>query len=419
MPIVDPKAKSKSKAVAGPKGKGDSILGIVLPTDPDSSHPDPNHGPGSALWTQLLSVRADDAFSVSSSIGVLSASLIHGLDELAEDYIIKKIGLEEGDSLGKTPTMYALLLKQHAIARALIEQAVNVNAFDNDGNPLIKYAFLSTEEPPRKFKSQIQEHSVDWKPTFLNPLQNKEVSLSLIRLLIEKDIDLRVSDSHGNGPLHYAVGLVKTSFSFGGNSFLVHDHVYEHNFPSLKPLLKLLCAGGADSNAGNMQGQVPLHILAALSDTEAIEYLLSLDSTLCNPMDSHGCLPLHYALGAARPQILGTFKLLLHKGSYRPVHEIMFCNPNVTGMSKAEKEAAEMDRFIERSFAEALSPTEVCSKRLRPAELLSRTTSEGQNLVELTLSGYSLEELPFYPYANDDISLRQRVCELLYKFLAL
>jgi ankyrin repeat protein len=92
-----------------------------------------------------------------------------------------------------------------------------------------------------------------------------------------------VTDQSGDLPLHWAC-------MSGANTHNIHA---------------LLLAFPEGARLANQSGKLPLHLSCQYLDLEAIRLLLSLHSEACSVADSHGWLPLHYALNTS-PTITST-----------------------------------------------------------------------------------------------------------------
>ena len=406
---VDTKAKGKTKAA---KVKVDPQIGFSLPIEPDGSNVDPNHGPGSKFWKRLLEVVSDDDYSSSKCVTLLLASMMNRVELVTHDIIAKGVSTNTRDDFGFTPLMYALLFRREDLLHSLLNTGADVDSFSLTGEPMIKFVFIVAEllelENPIVFNSRKS-----WRLHYCDAQQNLEYILRVISSLIERNIDLKVSDKGGNGPLHYALGMVKTEIEISGMVCLLDDFVYPEESKSLKILLSTLCNGGADPNACNKDGICPLHIVASLADVDAMEYLFSQRITP-NPMDCNRYHPLHYLCGAARNKALAGFQILLTNGSFRPIDPMSY-KERYLSIPKHERDILDLDDHIQKSFAQAICPSILFKERLKPIELAGLTTNRKVNLLHLSLCGHLLYNEPFSSHAKSNKRIRLRLVDLFHK----
>lgn len=409
---LDPKAKKKVHA----KGKPDPFLGYMLPFEPDSSHPDPNHGPDSTLWNSLLCVSSYDRFfAACSPQTLLSTCIVHDLDMIASIIISKKDSVNIKDTKGISSLMYALLFKKSTIVDLLLENGADFNARDSAGNPTFKYIFLSLQDTPKVVRSNAGDIQLIWQPKYYSAESESDSNalFELVSTFISKGVDLEVSDENGNFPLHYACGAVNQCIEVSESLYFIRDFVHNCDEKSLVQLLKqLIDVGGADVIAANKQGIVPLHILSALADVPSIEYLIRLGATP-NPIDSNGYTPLHYLCGSARRNATKCLDLLLTHGANNPVEKVSF-DGSVNELSKSEKEKLKLNKFVDDCFANSMCPASITKARLTLQELCSLETDSGLTPLHLMLAGARILNEPFTLFAQENRVIRLRLVDTFH-----
>lgn len=409
---VDPKSKGKAKAA---KTKVDPVLGFSLPFEPEGAIPDPNHGPGSKLWRKLLEVISDDDYSVSKDVTLLVASMLNRVDEIASLLLEKRVSINAHDGAGLTPLMYALLFRNEEQLQALLVNGADADSLSANGDPVIKFVFIHAEVYAWHAPNFLNEtRTINWRISYYDALRTSEYIDRVLQTLVDRGVDLLVSDSDGNGPLHYALGLINSKLSLSGEFYGLSGFVYPEESETLRPLLSALCKAGADPNASNGDGVCPLHVAAAISDTDAIELLLSLNANP-NPLDCNEYHPLHYLCGAGRNKSLAGFYVLLTKGSFRPLERMSDRVTRDRAMPKHDRDTLELRNYIRDSFAEAVCPGILTKRRLTPIELAGLRTRRNLNLIHLSLSGHLLSNEPFAKYAEKNKRIRLRLVDCIHK----
>ncbi len=405
-------SKGKAKAV---KTKVDPMLGYSLPLEPEGVAIDPNHGPGSHFWRKLLEVVSDDDYSMSTNVTLLVASMLNRVDDVASFLIEKRVSINTHDGAGITPLMYALLFRNDDQFQALLTHGADADSVSANGDPVIKFVFTVAElldwDSPVDLNGP---RSINWNISYVDALHNSDYVHRVVRTLVDRNVDLCVSDSDGNGPLHYALGFINSKLSLGGKLYALSGYVYPEESDTLCPLLAVLCRAGADPNACNTDGVRPLHIAASITDVEGMEFLLSVDANP-NPLDCHLYHPLHYLCGAGRNKSMTAFHILLTKGSFRPLEGMDQRVNRAKSILKSERNTLELQHYIRDSFSEAICPQILTKKRLTPIDLAGLRTRENLNLIHLSLSGHFLSYEPFAKYAEKNKRIRLRLVDGIHK----
>ena len=139
-----------------------------------------------------------------------------------------------------------------------------------------------------------------WQWTLLHDAMTEQVSVDLVRALIDAGAEVNVRDNEGNTPLHFSVKRI--------NREKVPTRDYEG-------IIRLLLEKKADVHIVNVGGATPLHTAAAFrADPSAVEMLIQAgaDVNLKTSASYGGWTPLH---GAAARNSGGIIAVLLKHGA--------------------------------------------------------------------------------------------------------
>ncbi len=249
---------------------------------------DPNRSGRNTIYTPLIEAEQNDHTDIAALLldkgadpnvaDLLGVSpLAHVLEDGHKDFALLLVGhglkLDARDKSGFTPL--------HVVARSPNADAVLVQALLDKGADVNARA-LSATDPYNRFYWPLGR--LDQRG--LTPLHLAAASGSpdVVRLLIAKGASLKARTDDGNTPLHEAAH-------------------------TLSPSVAVLLAVGADPNAKNRAGDLPIH-LALKSGTEAgPEATLALiaASDLSAPNQS-GLTPLGLAIVGHRPEALSALR---------------------------------------------------------------------------------------------------------------
>ena len=401
------KAEKSAPAAKGKGKEAQEAPAVVYPSIPDSSHPDPNHGPNRSFWASLLSQCGDDNYSYLSNAPPVSVCLLGLLHESAGTLVSAGVDANTVDSLGVSPLMYSLLFGLRDITVALLQSGANTDAIDQAGNPAVKYALLSlcdTSKIPDK-------HCFNPEDKVLN-LYGSGIILDVI---LQSNVDLRVCDVEGNYPFHIAASFGAISMSIGGYFISVRNQSYISSTScSPSTTFDQLLRAGAQVSSCTKNGLIPLHICSQYSDIESMKFLIAAGSTI-NTIDSFGFLPLHYCFAGGHERAVEAVSVLLNSGIGRPINYAMF-DDRRTGKSNDEKIAIDLDSSLENIYSEVLIPSSIQLQRAAEIDLLTLKTFEGINLMQLVLSAHTLayDNLVLFNVSND-FNYRPRLMKFLFE----
>jgi ankyrin repeat protein len=139
-----------------------------------------------------------------------------------------------------------------------------------------------------------------WQWTLLHEATTDQVSVDLVRALIDAGADINAKDNEGNTPLHFAVKRINRE------KFATRDY---------EGIIRLLLEKKADVHIVNVGGATPLHTAAVFrADPSAVEMLIQAgaDVNLKTSASYGGWTPLH---GATARNSVGIVAVLLKYGA--------------------------------------------------------------------------------------------------------
>jgi len=101
-----------------------------------------------------------------------------------------------------------------------------------------------------------------------------------------------------------------------------------------------------------------------------------------NAQDQAGFLPIHYLAACCPENALAGFDLLFKFSSHRHVDRMVY-NDYRTGASQEEKDRLDLELFMAETFSESISPSVIAKKRLTPYDILHSTTDDSLNVLQL------------------------------------
>ena len=255
-----------------------------------------------------------------------------GIEDIAISMVDqKKWGLNERDSTGATPLMWAARYRNYGVAKFLLEQKdVDPNLSDNNGLTPLLWAARSGEEALVRLlveQKNLNPDSSDGNGRTPLSFAAQSQHEGVVRLLLQReDINPNSSDKYGRTPLSFAAeggheGVVE---------LLLERKDIDPNSPDHSgrtPLSFAACFGNQgvvklllkheDVNPGSPDnnGRTPLSFAAWSGDKESIRLLLQLGGVDPNTSDEYGQTPL---LWAARSGQEGAVRLLLNQEDVTP-----------------------------------------------------------------------------------------------------
>ena len=199
------------------------------------------------------------------------------------------------------------------IVKKLLDQGVNVNAKDADGQTALHKVFLGKQ----KADHQMDRKSCLSKSEILILKQNVQKTFTeIIKLLVNKGIDIHARDENRQTALHkaFSTQLTDTLLDNGANIEAKDNNGYTplHTVPD--HLIKHLIVRGANVNARDNNGSTVLYKEISYYSTNKtlITFLINRGSDL-NISDNNGYTILHKL--ALMGSGLDMIKLLIDKGA--------------------------------------------------------------------------------------------------------
>ncbi|KAF9769758.1 hypothetical protein IL306_012799 [Fusarium sp. DS 682] len=205
--------------------------------------------------------------------------------------------VNERDSLGRAPIHSAQF--SHKLQR-LLEAGADANAETKDGKTALhclpkeggaEYLSLLLREGNMDINKR--EHSQGRTPLLCTIYHDSELTFPMLKY----NPDCTVADFKGNGPLHYACSHYDRQTS----SWDRRNENEKNRDKTLPRLLNALLEAGSDPKLTNIDGETPLHILAAKGfswQDECIRILLDHGADM-EARDAKGCTPLFRLVGTS------------------------------------------------------------------------------------------------------------------------
>ena len=134
----------------------------------------------------------------------------------------------------------------------------------------------------------------------------KALDAPAVKLLLDKNADITLSNSRGVTPTMAAAGLGSTDADTRG--FYTSEDVQQRSIATLK----LLIAAGGDINAKDNRGLTPLHEAARWGWNDVVTFLVSQGANL-DAKDNRGMTPVDSAMGRAGGNSRGGARIDVHE----------------------------------------------------------------------------------------------------------
>jgi ankyrin repeat protein len=197
--------------------------------------------------------------------------------------------VDKKDARGKTALHSAVLTRNVAVVRLLVDRGADVDAKDNYGMTVLHSAALRGDEAMVRL---LVERGADVKAKDKNgeTMLHRAASggdEAVVRLLVDSGADVKAKDKDGNSPLHWAAER------------------------GIEAVVRLLVEEGADVKAKDNNGETVLH-WAAATGNEAVVRLLVEKGADVNAKDNNGETVLHSAAWGGDEAVV---RLLVERGA--------------------------------------------------------------------------------------------------------
>ena len=228
----------------------------------------------------------DDINKLTGTTALIESSK-QGHCDVVEFLLEKSSNPNTVDHEGKTALHHCCANGHYKVVNLLLNHNANIHLCDNNGKTPLLLAYL--EEHFKIVKNIINNHTViDSTCEVILQLACINGQIDLVELLIDKNVDINVSDVYGDTPLILAYKSKKFN------------------------ILKLLIERGADSDVSNESGNTVMHLACFDGNTYIVKLLLETNTNF-NVYQSSGLTPLTLACQQGH---LGIVELLITKGTH-------------------------------------------------------------------------------------------------------
>ncbi len=218
---------------------------------------------------------------------------------LIEKLLAQKEDVNQQDSLGNTPLIYASSIGKEDTVKLLLQKKANPNIVNNDGNsPLIAACSANNFEIVKlliKDKAKTDAKNKEGKTPLMFACING--NSEIVNYLLDKKANPNDTDKNGTSALMYATeknkaDIVKTLILRKASINNENDNKLTAFFIAARQgnleIMKTLVAAGAKTNQPNINGITPFIACAALGNLDAIKYMVEELKTDINSKDNKG-----------------------------------------------------------------------------------------------------------------------------------
>ncbi|XP_063923686.1 uncharacterized protein LOC135137861 [Zophobas morio] len=195
---------------------------------------------------------------------------------------------------GLTALQVASHFGASGVAKILLKKEADLYVTDEENNTLLHYASLSLEDNEDVIKLLIEKginvDAQELNGTTALHLACQTGNYKNTKMLLDSEASIYIVDEKGNNPLHYASKSTKSN----------------------PDIIKLLLEKGMDVDAQNVNGATALHIACGHSNYDVAKVLLDFGASI-DTVDKHDKNALHYAAQFC-PENRDVLKLLIQKG---------------------------------------------------------------------------------------------------------
>ena len=268
-----------------------------------------------------------------NSFDLMDAVMQGNIKLVQKALVSQKKELELTDTTGKTPLHHACAIGFSDIASLLIDAGADVNVQDNTGSTPLMLAVMPKAPRPNESITQVQfeivkqllDHGAD--PAKKNKSGDTAIHLSvryknmlIVSELLKASNNFDEKNEKGYTPLHCAVIagrlnpielLLKkgANLSIGDNEGFTPLHYCALKTPALfeamniQPILEMLLAKNANPDQPSLMGLTPLHLAARMNNAICLKLLLKHGADP-NAKDQKGNIPLQYSSSEAITRML-------------------------------------------------------------------------------------------------------------------
>jgi ankyrin repeat protein len=358
----------------------------------EGDEPEPHTGPSKAMWADMLRLAADSLHLKCPASTALTAALQGACTTMGMELVARGSDVNAKDGHSLTALMYALLLRDEDAFSALMAASPDLELTDGQGNPVIKYGFLSL--PPAEVVAiTTGKQWNDRSCASAGPFAAR---------IVAAGADTNSADTDGNSVLMLAVGLASVSVSIGGVQLAVSSAAYCDeevcSEASTYEICEHLLKAGARVNTCNKNGMTALHVVAARGHVELINLLLHFNVSPC-VNDKAGMLPLHYLAACCPPTFAATLSLMMKISDNRPVLKGHYDDERLS-KDKDARLLYDIDCALENVFADSIVPASIAERRLSAHDLLKNLTGDSRSLFQLLLAGHVMADGFFAPFVS-------------------